>query len=229
MTTNRPSRRDFLRIAAAASFAGAARRGSGGEKTKMTMDLVCGNLGVKADLPTAVAHAHAYGFVSVAPDAGHIGRLSDGQLADLLGDLKAKGLIWGAAGLPVDFRGEDAAFRTGMAELPAFAARAEARRGDPGRDLDQSGPRSTDLRRQLPTTCGPAARGRRRAGRPWRAAGPGVRRAQDGLDVEAASVHPHAGGDPRPDRRDRPRRRRAWCSTAGTGTPRARPPTTCAG
>ena len=88
----------------------------------MTMDLVCGNLGVKADLPTAMAYAHDHGFGSVAPDAGHLGRLSDGQLSELLSDLKAKGLTWGAAGLPVDFRGEDGAFRAGMAELPAFAA-----------------------------------------------------------------------------------------------------------
>ena len=58
----------------------------------------------------------------MAPDAGHLGRLSDGQLSELLGDLKAKGLTWGAAGLPVEFRGDDAAFRAGMAELPAFAS-----------------------------------------------------------------------------------------------------------
>ena len=121
MTTRKPSRRDFLRIAAAASLAGSARGAAGG-KAKMTMDLVCGNLGVKADLPTAIALAHDHGFESVAPDAGYLGRLSDGQLSELLGDLKAKGLAWGAAGLPVDFRGDDAAFRAGMAELPAFAA-----------------------------------------------------------------------------------------------------------
>jgi sugar phosphate isomerase/epimerase len=97
----------------------------------MTMDLVCGNLGVKADLPTAVALAHANGFESVAPDAGYLGRLSEGQLSDLLGDLKSKGPVWGAAGLSVDFRGDESAFRAGMAALPAFAAalkRADATR-----------------------------------------------------------------------------------------------------
>jgi sugar phosphate isomerase/epimerase len=88
----------------------------------MTMDLVCGNLGVKADLPTAIALAHDHGFESVAPDAGHLGRLSDVQLSELVADLKSKGLTWGAAGLPVEFRGDDATFRAGMAELPAFAS-----------------------------------------------------------------------------------------------------------
>ena len=88
----------------------------------MTMDLVCGNLGVQADLPTAIALARKHGFASVAPDAGHLGRLTDAQLSDLTGDLKAKGLTWGAAGLPVDFRGDDQAFRAGMVTLPSFAS-----------------------------------------------------------------------------------------------------------
>ncbi|APW61860.1 sugar phosphate isomerase/epimerase family protein [Paludisphaera borealis] len=117
------TRRDFLRIAGAAglaSVAGVARGAAGGPA--MTMDLVCGNLGVKADLPTAVALAHKHGFTSLAPDAGELGRLSDGQLGELLGDKKTKGLAWGAAALLVDFRGDDAAFRAGMADLPAFAS-----------------------------------------------------------------------------------------------------------
>jgi sugar phosphate isomerase/epimerase len=91
----------------------------------MTMDLVCGNLGVKADLPAAIALAHDHGFGSVASDASYLGRLADGQLSELLGDLKAKGLTWGAAGLPVEFRADDQAFRTGMAGLPAFASALE--------------------------------------------------------------------------------------------------------
>ena len=35
------------------------------------MDLVCGNLGVSARLPEAIALAHRFGFESVAPDAGY--------------------------------------------------------------------------------------------------------------------------------------------------------------
>src|SRR5262249_48959133 len=128
--TRRPlSRREFLQAVGAAGMAGAARVASGaaghGSGRKMTMDLVCGNLGVKADLPAAIALAHEHRFESVAPDAGHLGRLSKDQRAELLGDLKSKGLTWGAAGLPVDFRGDDAAFRAGMAELPAFASALE--------------------------------------------------------------------------------------------------------
>jgi sugar phosphate isomerase/epimerase len=123
MTTRPFSRRGFFRVVGAAGFTGIARGAGGhGSGRKMTMDLVCGNLGVNADLPTAIKLAHQNGFESVAPDAEYLGRLSDGQLSELIGDLKGKGLAWGAAGLPVDFRGEDAAFRSGMASLPAFAA-----------------------------------------------------------------------------------------------------------
>jgi sugar phosphate isomerase/epimerase len=114
------SRRGFLRAVGSSAL---LALGAGGEKTsrRMTIDLVCGNLGVKADLPKAVALAHEHGFESVAPDAGYLGTLSDGQLQEFLADLKAKGLIWGAAGLPVEFRAEEDAFRDGMKALPEFA------------------------------------------------------------------------------------------------------------
>lgn len=126
MMRPRLSRRDVLKAVGAAGLAGVARAASAGgfhgSGRKMTMDLVVGNLGVKADLPTTIDLAHRNGFESVAPDAGYLGRLSDGQLSEFIGNLKSKGLVWGAAGLPVEFRKDDAAFRAGMAELPAYSA-----------------------------------------------------------------------------------------------------------
>ena len=106
MATRSMSRRGFLQSATAAGLAGIAGVASGAAAgasrsgRKMTMDLVCGNLGVKADLPTAIALAHQHGFESVAPDATHLGRLSDSQLSELLGDLKAKRLVWAPPGSP---------------------------------------------------------------------------------------------------------------------------------
>src|SRR5262249_397663 len=100
------TRRSFLQALAAttllAQVALAEDRATG---RKMTMDLVCGNLGVRADLPTAVSLAHTNGFESVAPDAGYLGKLGDGPLQEFLGHMKSDGLTWGATGLPVDFRG----------------------------------------------------------------------------------------------------------------------------
>ncbi len=88
----------------------------------MTIDLVCGNLGVKADLSQAVDLAHQHGFESIGADAVQLAKLSSDQLSTLLAKLKANDLTWGAAGLPVDFRGGDEDFRKGMSELPEQAA-----------------------------------------------------------------------------------------------------------
>ena len=85
------------------------------------MDLVCGNLGVSVRLPEAIALAHRFGFESVAPDPGFLRSISESQLSELRDDLKAKNLVWGAAGLPVDFRGAQASFQNGLKNLPAAA------------------------------------------------------------------------------------------------------------
>jgi sugar phosphate isomerase/epimerase len=95
--------------------AGMARAGAA---RKFTIDLVCGNIGVRARLPEAISLAQKYGFESVAPDAGFFRSLAESQLAEMREDLKAKKLVWGAAGLAVDFRGAEESFRRGMNGLP---------------------------------------------------------------------------------------------------------------
>jgi sugar phosphate isomerase/epimerase len=125
-----PSRRAFVRALAAAGLCSAmewnARTGSLARASfaagrKMTMDLVPGNIGVKTTLPEAIDLAHRYGFESVAPDASYLAPLSDSQVQDLLGEMKEKRLVFGAAGLPVDFRGDESNFRGGMERLPRDA------------------------------------------------------------------------------------------------------------
>jgi len=121
------NRRTFLRTATAAGLSGigvlalgrsAAERG----KRKFTMDLRCGSIGVGADQPEAIRLAHEYGFESVEPSPHFLARLSDAELQKLLGELKAKGLVWGAAGLPVDFRRDESTFTDGLKQLPELAA-----------------------------------------------------------------------------------------------------------
>jgi sugar phosphate isomerase/epimerase len=90
-------------------------------KRKFTMDLTPGAIGVKAPFPRVVELAAANGYESVAPDLGYLSKLDTAGTYALLADLKSKGLVWGAAGLPVDFRGDDAAFRKGLDGLPAQA------------------------------------------------------------------------------------------------------------
>jgi len=120
-------RRVFLKTATAVGLSGvgllASRQAAAAErgKRKFTMDLRCGAIGVKADLREAIRLAHQYGFESVEPSAPFLAELSDAELGELLADLKAKNLVWGAAGLPVDFRGDEAKFNEGLKQLPELA------------------------------------------------------------------------------------------------------------
>lgn len=124
--TGDPGRREILAgllggaVAAAFGRAGSAAEPSA-PRRRMTLDLVCGNLGVKATQREAIDLAHRHGFESVFPDAAELGRLSDLELQEVQAELKAKRLVFGAAFLAVDFRRDDATFERGIAELPAYA------------------------------------------------------------------------------------------------------------
>jgi sugar phosphate isomerase/epimerase len=119
------SRRDFLAGMLTASLAAAtgrtARSAEPAPRRRMTMDLVCGNLGVKATQREAIDLAHRHGFESVWPDAAELARLSDGEVQEVLALLKSNGLVFGAAFLAVDFRKDEETFAKGLADLPAHA------------------------------------------------------------------------------------------------------------
>ena len=95
---------------------------------KFTMDLVSGNIGVNVRLPEAVALAHRHGFESVAPDAGFLKSISESECSELRDELRSKKLVWGAAGLAVDFRGSEQSFQDGLKNLAADAKALEAAR-----------------------------------------------------------------------------------------------------
>ncbi len=120
------SRRSFLQqsgvaVAAAGLACWADDVAAAESRRQFTMDLVCGAIGVNADQREAIRLAHAHGFESVGPSPQFLAELSDGQLDELLGDLRAKRLVWGAAGLPVNFRRDEAVFRTELNALPRLA------------------------------------------------------------------------------------------------------------
>ena len=87
-----------------------------------TIDLKCGAIGVKADMKEAIRLAASHGFEAVDPDAGYIGRLSTPERKELWGTVQENGLVWGAAGLPVEFRRDEATFRSGAQNLAKLAA-----------------------------------------------------------------------------------------------------------
>ena len=121
------SRRSFVR-ATAASFAGltvaegAARHAADPiPRRKFTMALGCGAIGVRASPPEAIELACRFGFEAVEPSADFLARLPDDALSQLLAEMKVKKLAWAAAGLPVEFRSSETAFKDTMKPLPGFA------------------------------------------------------------------------------------------------------------
>ena len=126
-TMDDPGRRNFLAgvltAGAASALAGTpwAAAAEPPVRRRMTIDLICGNLGVKATQREAIDLARRHGFESVFPDAGELARLSDSEVAAVHAELKAAGLVFGAAFLAVDFRKDEDTFARDLAALPAYA------------------------------------------------------------------------------------------------------------
>lgn len=90
-------------------------------KPRFTLDLVCGALGVEADQRDAIELAGKFGFGSVEARAEDLTRMPDEGLAALRERMTALDLVWGTAGLPVDFRSDDSRFEEDLRKLPALA------------------------------------------------------------------------------------------------------------
>ncbi len=114
------TRRAFCGAAAAAALAAAAPPARGGVKFFKTLG--AGSLGVKADSRRALELAVQYGFEGIDPRPGDFEKASEADLGAWLEAMKAKGIRYGAAGLPVDFRGDDDRFRKDLDLLPGRAA-----------------------------------------------------------------------------------------------------------
>jgi len=121
------SRRSFLSKIVMSGLTAASASAFGSQvraiesKRRFTMDLACGRIGVRANMSEAIQLACAHRFESIEPSASRLSKLSASELQELLEELKSKQLVWGAAGLPVDFRRDDASFRGGMKALPQVA------------------------------------------------------------------------------------------------------------
>lgn len=114
------TRRDFVcNVSAAAAVAALSSRLPSlmAAERKLKLCLSPGAIGVTASQTEAIDLAAKYGFEAVDPNGGYLASLSDAQLQNLIAGLKSKGISWGAAGLPVDFRQDEAKFNEGMAAL----------------------------------------------------------------------------------------------------------------
>ncbi len=118
------SRRDFLKASAVAGCAAVLQpqilAAAEPASAKMKLCLSPGAIGVKAPPRDLVALALKHGFDAVEPPGDFLGRLGGAELAEFRAGMK--GLAWGAAGFPVDFRGDDEKFKTSLESLPAKAS-----------------------------------------------------------------------------------------------------------
>ncbi len=128
MVNQRWNRRDFLTVtglgAAGLSQSGLLRSGAAGAPTPDAKFYTClslGRIGFKATFRESLDLAAKNGFESVDPDAGYFARLTDDELKKLLDEMKSRNLKLGAAGLPLDFRKDEATFSKGLANLPGVA------------------------------------------------------------------------------------------------------------
>lgn len=88
---------------------------------RMKIQLDCGSIGVKASLPQAVEYAARFGFEAVTADSAWLASADASSRARLLDRMKQAGLIWGQAGLPVEFRRGEEEFQQGLRGLPERA------------------------------------------------------------------------------------------------------------
>jgi sugar phosphate isomerase/epimerase len=112
-------------VAAAAGALGSSARSADAAdarpERKFTVCLACGLIGVPDDPAKAIERALRFGFESIEPSPAFLGKLSEAEMGDYLARMKEAKLAWGAAGLPVQFRGDDAAFDRDLRALPERA------------------------------------------------------------------------------------------------------------
>lgn len=124
--TNPISRRMFCRSALTAAaviyfFLRPAQASDRKNKVKFYKNLGHGHIGVNANQQQALEYAMKYGFDSITPSPDEFENKSPAQIRDWVQTMKAKGIRYGAGGLPVQFRRDEEQFRKSLARLPKQA------------------------------------------------------------------------------------------------------------
>jgi sugar phosphate isomerase/epimerase len=122
------TRRQFLNYSLAAAAGGMlintsfAADQESNPKRKFTICLAYGVIGLPDNPAKSIERATQFGFESIEPSPTFLTKLSDAELNDYLSRMREAKLSWGAAGLPVNFRGDDASFDRDLKSLPEKAA-----------------------------------------------------------------------------------------------------------
>ena len=91
------------------------------KKRRFTIDLCPGRLGVNSGQLQTIELAAKYGFESVEPVGWFLAEQSKAELETVKSILHDHRLAWGAAGLSVNFRKDNATFTKELGELPKIA------------------------------------------------------------------------------------------------------------
>jgi sugar phosphate isomerase/epimerase len=84
---------------------------------KMRIHLTPGSIGVKAGQEETIQLAHDYGYEAVEPQPEFLGGISVGDLKKILDFMASRQLVFGSAGLGVEFRNTEEQFQDGMKSL----------------------------------------------------------------------------------------------------------------
>lgn len=123
---NPKNRRDFLKktaIASSLAFAPFTNLKSMTlkAKRKFKMGLNPGAIGVRLDQNELLEKASEYGFESIVAYSSTLTKWSDIQIEEFVGKMKSKKISWGASGLPMNFRNDQATQQKGIEGLPLHA------------------------------------------------------------------------------------------------------------
>jgi len=95
---------------------------------KFTLWLDTGALGIKTDQKGILQYASDYGFEAISAFPNELAQMSESELAAFKDEMQNNHIVWGSAGLPVQFRQDEATFREGLSAFPDQVA-ALARAG----------------------------------------------------------------------------------------------------
>jgi len=89
---------------------------------KFFKNLASGHLGVRANQRQALDYAVKFGFEGISPSESEFTNKSAAEISDWVAMMKERGIRYGTAGLPVEFRRDEDWFKTELAQLPERAA-----------------------------------------------------------------------------------------------------------
>ncbi len=91
------------------------------EKRKFKMSLNPGAVGVRVNQEELLDAAVEYGFEAIVPFSSTLVEWSNAKIREFTDEMKSKGISWGAAGLPFNFRNDKESHLKGLHELPKHA------------------------------------------------------------------------------------------------------------